>query len=280
MEQSDKRRAAAQLPPGDEKALRELERILAETGKLAVAFSGGADSSLLLAVAAKTLGKNALALTAISPTYPPEELAAARAFARERGIKHEIFESNELELPGFADNPQDRCYHCKRELFAKCREIAVRHRIEVIADATNQDDLDDFRPGMRAGDELGVRRPLLEAGFTKDMIRRVSRAMGLATWDKPAAACLASRFPYGVRISEDRLERVAKAERAIRELGFSQVRVRYHDQVARIELEENEITRLLEPELRKQVHERVKAAGFTYVSLDLKGYRTGSMNEA
>lgn len=280
MEQSDKRRAADQLPPGDEKALRELERILAEIGKLAVAFSGGADSSLLLAVAAKVLGKNALALTAVSPTYLPEELAAARAFARERGIHHEIFESNELELPGFADNPKDRCYHCKRELFAKCREIAARHEIEIIADATNQDDLGDFRPGMRAGDELGVRRPLLEAGFTKDMVRRVSRAMGLDTWDKPAAACLASRFPYGVRISEDRLERVAKAERAVRELGFSQVRVRYHDQAARIELEENEIPRLLEPELRRELHERVKAAGFTYVALDLKGYRTGSMNEA
>jgi len=269
----------AGLSAKDREALSRLEAIIRDLGSVAVAFSGGADSSFLLAAAHRVLSDRAMAITAVSPTYPDEELRCAKEFAEERGIRHQVIESNELEIEGFSQNPVDRCYYCKSELFAKCREVARSAGVEHVADATNTDDLCDHRPGMKAGDEQGVKRPLLEAGFDKEMIRRVSRALDLPTWNKPQLACLSSRFPYGTEITKERLEKVAAAERALKGLGFKQLRVRYHGEVARIEIAPEEMDRLLDPEMRSEVHDRVKAAGFTYVSLDLKGYRPGSMNE-
>lgn len=265
--------------PEDLAALKELKKILRGLGSAVVAFSGGVDSSFLLSVAAETLGDKVAAVTAVSPTYLEEELKEARSFAAALGVRHEVVESNELEIPGFAENPPDRCYYCKRELFGKCREAADRLGLAHVLDATNLDDLADFRPGRKAAEELSVRRPLLEAGLTKAQIRRLSRARGLPTWDKPALACLSSRFPYGTRITEERIGRVARAERVLRDLGFREVRVRYHGEVARVEVGETEIPRFLDPAFRRLVHDQLRAAGFFYVALDLLGYRTGSLNE-
>ena len=258
--------------------LGNLERILAGLESAVVAFSGGVDSSLLLAVAAKVLGARVLAVTATSATYPERELIEARALAGQLGARHREVVSEELDIPEFKHNPRNRCYYCKKELFGKLRQIADQEGLAHVLDGTNLDDRGDHRPGRQAAEEIGVRSPLEEAGLTKADIRALSRHLGLPSWDKPAFACLSSRFPYGTAITAERVNRVGRAEEGLRELGFRVLRVRYHDTVARLELGEEEFALATGP-LREEVSRLVKAAGFVYVAIDLQGYRTGAMNE-
>jgi pyridinium-3,5-biscarboxylic acid mononucleotide sulfurtransferase len=258
---------------------QKLNQIVRDTGGLAVAFSGGVDSSFLAAVAARELGERALAVTALSPTYPEHEQREAAELAAELGIRHEVVESNELDIQGFAENPVDRCYYCKSELFEVVREVAGRYGIERIADGTNADDMSDYRPGRRAACEQGVLSPLLEAGLGKEDIRALSRELGLQTASKPAFACLASRFPYGSQITEEKLRSIDRMESVLRELGFTQIRVRHHGDMARIELDPAELPRAADEAVRARIVETGRVAGFRYVALDLQGYRTGSMNE-
>ncbi|MFU8857199.1 MAG: ATP-dependent sacrificial sulfur transferase LarE, partial [Deferrisomatales bacterium] len=243
-----------------------------------VGFSGGVDSTFLLAVAREVLGDRVLGVTATSETYPERERREAEELARSLGARHRIIVSEELDVPGFADNPKNRCYFCKKELFGKLREVADAEGLPHVLDGTNTDDRGDYRPGRQAARELGVRSPLDEAGLTKQDIRELSRALGLPTWDKPAFACLSSRFPYGVRITKEKVSQVGRAEEALRELGLRVLRVRHHGDVARLEVGPEEFERVANG-LRDRVVAAVKAAGYAYVALDLQGYRTGAMNE-
>jgi len=258
--------------------VEKLRAILADMDGCVIGFSGGVDSTLLFAVAADVLGHRALAVTATSQTYPERELNEAHELAERIGGRHLVIVSEELDIPEFRDNPRNRCYYCKKELFGKLRAIADREGLGHVLDGTNIDDAGDHRPGRGAAEELRVRSPLEEAGFTKQDIRDLSRELGLPTWDKPAFACLSSRFPYGTAITAERVGQVGLAEESLRGLGFRTLRVRYHGSVARIELGEAEFERATGA-LRNDVVRLVKDAGFTYVALDLQGYRTGAMNE-
>jgi uncharacterized protein len=247
---------------------------------LLVAFSGGVDSTFLLAVAREALGKKLLAVTAHSIIYPRREIEEAIAFARLQGIEHVLFASEAFDLPEFLANTPERCYFCKKYLFERLGEIAGQRGIRSIAHAANMDDFKDFRPGWKAAVEMGGIAPLVEARLTKEEIRFLSKEMGLPTWDKPSMACLASRIPYGEAITETKLRMIGEAEKEIASHGFTQYRVRHHGPVARIELQVSDINRIMEPAVRERIVEKLKGLGFLYVTLDLEGYVTGSMNRA
>lgn len=256
-----------------------LRSLLGEMRHVVLAYSGGVDSSVLLRAAAESLGPNLIAVTAVSETYPSSELDHAKAYAATLGVRHRILHTSELEREEFVRNSPERCYHCKRELFAALRKIADAEGITAIVDGTNVDDRKDYRPGKKAAGEFAVRSPLAEAGFSKQDVRDLARRLDMPVWDKPSLACLSSRIPYGTRITHELLQSVQYAEEAVRSLGVRQVRVRHHGDTARIEVDGEDMGRLLAGDARQRLVEALKGLGFTYVSLDLEGYRTGSMNE-
>lgn len=259
--------------------MEKLKESIKEMGSLAIAFSGGVDSTFLLKVAHDVLGDKVIAITARSSTYPEREYKLAVEFAKNIGVKHIDIVSEELEIEGFSNNPTNRCYFCKKELFTKVCEVAKEHQMKYIVDGSNMDDLGDYRPGMQALSELSVVSPLREAGMTKEDIRVLSKEMDLPTWDKQPFACLASRFPYGHEITREKLEMVDKAEQFLMDLGFKQLRVRHHGDVARIEVPASDRSKFFDTDLMDKVGIKFKELGFAYTALDLKGYRTGSMNE-
>jgi uncharacterized protein len=244
-----------------------------------IAFSGGADSAFLLKMAYAELGDRVLALTAASPSLPARELDGAIAFARAVGARHEVVESHEMDDPGYVRNAGDRCYYCKRELYALCAARRDELGLATILDGFNADDRRDHRPGHQAARERGVISPLAEANLTKDEIRTHSRSLGLPTWDKPQSPCLSSRIPYGMQVTLERLRSIGDAEEELHRLGFRQVRVRHHADVARLELSSEDFERLRDPALRARVDAALKACGFTFVAVDLEPFRTGRMND-
>jgi len=259
--------------------LDALRDILRKAGPLLVAYSGGVDSTFLLRVAVDTLGKRVAALTVHSPTAAPGQLADAMRIAEQLGVEHIVIHSDELELPAYRKNSSDRCFYCKSNLFAICAAEAQRRGIATIADGANLDDFGDYRPGLRAAAEHSIRHPLAEVGLSKTEIRALSRALGLPTWDKPASPCLSSRFPYGTAITHGRLAQVGAAESVLKRLGFPVCRVRYHREVARIEVPLPDLPRLLAEGTRQDIVKSLRAIGFRYVAVDLQGFRSGSLNE-
>lgn len=245
----------------------------------AVAFSGGVDSTFLVKVAHDVLGDKMMAITATSSTYPERELKEAIHYAKDMKVNHMIISSEELDIEGFASNPTNRCYYCKKELFTKIKEIAANDNMDYVFDGSNVDDIGDYRPGMQAAKELEVISPLKEAGLTKEEIRELSKQLDLPTWDKPAFACLSSRFPYGNQITAPKLKMVEEAEQFLLDMGLRQVRVRHHGEIARIEVSPKEREYFFNLEVMDRMGKKLKEIGFTYVTLDILGYRTGSMNE-
>lgn len=257
----------------------KLEKLLESYKRVAVAFSSGVDSTYLLKMAQKVLGENVIAVTASSCSFPKRELEEAKTFCRENGIRHIVVESEELDIDGFRQNPKNRCYLCKHELFEKILSIAKENGIETVVEASNTDDDGDYRPGLVAVKELGIESPLRRVGLSKKEIREYSKELGLPTWNKQSFACLSSRFVYGETISEEKLAMVDQAEQLLLDMGFHQLRVRIHDKLARIEVQPSEFEKIMQEENRTKIFHELKQYGFTYVTLDLQGYRTGSMNE-
>ena len=258
---------------------QRLRSVIATTESALVCFSGGVDSTLLLRVAHDVLGDHCVALTAVSITMAESEHAAARQLADLIGVQLEVVESKEMERPGFAQNPTNRCYHCKAELLEIALPRARSLGLRAILLGTNLDDLGDHRPGLAAADERGAQHPMVAAGLSKADVRAISRALGLPTWDKPQLACLSSRFPYGTEITPDRLRRVDRFEDGLRALGFRQLRVRYHGEIARLEIEAAGMSRALDPGVREAIVALGRAQGFTFVALDLAGFQSGSLNQ-
>jgi uncharacterized protein len=260
-----------------EEKLDALRALFGELGSVIVAYSGGLDSAFVLGVAHQVLGKRALGLTAVSPSLPAREREDAVRIAQQIGARHELVESNEIHNPNYADNPANRCFYCKSELY----EITERRLDELgfscVVNGTNVDDLGDYRPGLEAAKNAGVRSPLVEVGLHKEEVRTLAHGLGFDFWDKPAAACLSSRIPYGTSVTEERLKQIEQLEDALHALGLRQLRVRYHDQLARVEVAEDEIDRAFAQ--RKAITRAGKDAGFTFVALDLAGYRSGSLNQ-
>ena len=262
-----------------EQKFQKLKDSLKNLGSVAIAYSGGVDSTFLLKVAADVLGDSVIAITAKSSTYPEREFKEAVKYIEGIGAKHIVIISEELEIEGFAKNPVNRCYYCKKELFSKVRKVADDNNINAVLDGSNADDVSDFRPGMKAARELQVISLLKDAGFTKNDIRELSKKLGVPTWNKPAFACLSSRFPYGNEITVEKLSMVERAEQFLLDLGFRQIRVRHHEDIARVEVNAEEREKFFNIEIMDKVGNELKNIGFKYVTLDLLGYRTGSMNE-
>lgn len=267
----------ANLSAGEKEQL--LLKQLAEFPSLIIALSGGADSAYLAWAAHRAMGEHALSVTALSPSYSAHDRSVVEEFVRQRGVRHEFIATHEMENPKYRANAADRCYFCKDELFNVLDAIAQQRNFAAVAYGVNADDTLDFRPGHRAASEHRVLAPLLDAGLHKAEIRQLSQRAGLPTWDRPASACLASRLPYGTEVTPERLALVERGEAALRELGFRQFRVRLHEKLARVEIAPEEMPRAMSPEMASSISVRLKAAGFTYVALDLEGYRQGSLNE-
>lgn len=259
--------------------LQNLRRILSGMKSALVAFSGGIDSTFLLQTAHDVLKNNIIAVTAQSETYPAIELQNAKKIVEKIGVRHIVISTDELKDHRFTGNPADRCYWCKKELFSKLDKIAKENKLNYVLDGSNYDDINDYRPGNKAKKEFAVRSPLQEAGLTKDEIRKISKEMGIENWDKPSLACLASRIPYGTKITEKNLQVIDAGEEFIRSLGFKQVRIRHYGDTAKIEIESKDLKKVMDEHIREKIVHRIKGLGFKYITLDLEGYMTGSMNK-